>query len=87
MTEKAEERGSSRLALSQSSGVEPGNSIIRGIPVPTWLAGTVKATSEQAADPVLSLLKLRSRCDVFPYAVPAIDGVLGDVAGGAECGE
>jgi hypothetical protein len=74
------------VAISERSGVELGNIIIRGIPAPTWLAGTVKATSEQAADLVLSLIKLRYRCDVFPYGIPVIDGVLVNFASSAEFG-
>ena len=54
------------LAISESEGVELGNIIIRGIPVPIWLAGTAKATSEKAADLIMSLVKLRYQWVAYP---------------------
>ncbi len=74
------------LAISEKQGIELGNIIIRGIPVPIWLAGTAKASTDQAADLIMSLVGLRYQCQVFPYGIPVIDGVLVNFETNAEFG-
>ncbi len=64
------------LKIVEQEGIELGNILVRGQPAPDWMSGTFKVQLERAADPVLSLIKLRYRCDVFPYGIPVINGVL-----------
>lgn len=74
------------LTILEKHGIELGNIIIRGTPWPVWLAGTAKAPTDQAADLILSLVGLRYQCQVSPYGLPAVEGVLVNFANNAELG-
>ena len=72
----SEEELTELFKIVERDGIELGDILVRGTPVPVWLSGTFKAPAEHATDLVLSLIKLRYRCDVFPYGIPVVDGVL-----------